>query len=148
MEAHVLGWNVSVRRLVDEASARESFAAAGEHPERRALFHEAAVGTRVAVWQAGLGGLTWIEEAARRVGGVALARNGYPNWYLVLAKDVQQTLRDRVPYKPPMHEFPRWISGEGDIILPGWAGKTTINVEQLDACSPDEWLLVEAWDES
>lgn len=63
-----MGWNVSVHRLADEASVRQAFTEAESHPERRAFFQEAAVGTRVALWQAGLGGLTWIEEASRREG--------------------------------------------------------------------------------
>jgi hypothetical protein len=32
--------------------------------------------------------------------------------------------------------------------MPWWEGKTTIDEAALDSCDPEEWLLVEAWDES
>ncbi len=41
-----------------------------------------------------------------------------------------------------------WGLSEGDIILPGWIGKTWMDVDAIGRCSDDEWLLVEAWDES
>lgn len=144
----MLGWHISLHRLTDEASIRRSFADARFDPERRAKFAEGAVGERVAVWQAGLWGLKWIEQVATCDGCVALSRNGYPNWYLARAADVLPTIRSRRPYEPPMYEQPTWITGEGDVLLPGWLGKTTVDDEAMNGCEPDEWLLVEAWDES
>jgi hypothetical protein len=144
----VLGWHISLHRLIDEASVRRSFVDAQFHSERKAEFEVGAIGHRVAVWQAGLWGLKWIEQAASRAGGVALSRNGYPNWYLVKAADVLPTIRSRRPYEPPMYEYPTWITGEGDVLLPNWLGKTTVDAEAMDRCAPEEWLLVEAWDES
>jgi len=41
-----------------------------------------------------------------------------------------------------------WHSDPGDILSDRWLGRTTINGELLARCDPDEWLLVEAWDES
>jgi hypothetical protein len=144
----MLGWHISLHRLTDEVSIRRSFAVALFDPERKAEFDEGAVGERVAVWQAGIRGLRWIEEAAGRDGGVALSRNGYPNWYLVRAADLIPTIRGHRPYEPPMYEYPTWIVGEGDVLLPGWLGRTTVNAQAMDRCKPKEWLLVEAWDES
>lgn len=144
----MLGWHISLHRLTDEASIRRSFADAQFHTERKAEFEEGAVGERVAVWQAGLWGLKWIGQAATRDGGVALSPNGYPNWYLVSAADLLPTIRSRRPYEPPMYEYPTWITGEADVLLPGWLGKTTVDDEAMNRCDRHEWLLVEAWDES
>lgn len=93
-------------------------------------------------------GLKWIEQAASHDGGVVLSRNGYPNWYLIRAADLLPTIRSRGPYEPPMYEYPTWITGENDVLLPAWLGKTTVDDEAMNRCNPDEWLLVEAWDES
>ena len=41
-----------------------------------------------------------------------------------------------------------WSFDAGDIITPQWLGKTTKDPETIDACRPDEWLLIQAWDES
>src|SRR5262249_30878748 len=78
----MLGWHISLHRLTDEVSIRRSFADARVDPDWKAEFDEGAVGERVAVRQAGVEGLKWIEQAADRDGGVTLSRNGYPNWYL------------------------------------------------------------------
>jgi hypothetical protein len=37
---------------------------------------------------------------------------------------------------------------EGSVLLPGYVGKTTIDDGAIDKCSADEWLYIEAWDES
>jgi len=41
-----------------------------------------------------------------------------------------------------------WISGETDILTSQWAGRTLIDRDEAAKCGDDEWLLVEAWDES
>jgi hypothetical protein len=46
------------------------------------------------------------------------------------------------------HERPSWRSDPGDILSDRWLGRTTINHDTLARCDPDEWLLIEAWDES
>lgn len=143
----MMGWHISLHRLTNEASIRPPFADARVHPQRKAEFDEGAVGERVAVWQAGVGGLQWIEHAAGRDGGIALSRNGYPNWYLVRAADLLPVICNRRSHEPPMCEYPTWITGDGDVLLSGWLGKTTID-EAMNRCDPNEWLLVEAWDES
>jgi hypothetical protein len=42
----------------------------------------------------------------------------------------------------------RWLSGAGDLITNKWEGKTMVDGDAIALCRPDEWLLVEAWDES
>ena len=41
-----------------------------------------------------------------------------------------------------------WSCDPSDILLPEWAGKTVKDLEALNASQPDEWLLIQAWDES
>ncbi len=41
-----------------------------------------------------------------------------------------------------------WWSDPHDVLLPHWLGKTTMDEHALTSCEPEEWLLVEAWDES
>jgi hypothetical protein len=144
----MLAWNISLKRLADEPSVRRSLADARLRAGRKAEFEDGAAGERVAVWQAGPFGLQWITQAASRAGGMALRRGGYPDWYLVRAADVLPTIRSRRPYEAPMYEHPTWITEECDILLPHWLGKTTIDAEAMERCGPEEWLLVEAWDES
>ena len=41
-----------------------------------------------------------------------------------------------------------WVYDPGDKLLPGWTGRTLKDEEVIRACFADEWLLIEAWDES
>jgi hypothetical protein len=41
-----------------------------------------------------------------------------------------------------------WAHRPSDIISHKWEGKTVINHATAAGCQPDEWLLVETWDES
>jgi hypothetical protein len=41
-----------------------------------------------------------------------------------------------------------WSHDAGDVLTSEWEGKTAIDRAAAAECSPDEWLLVEAWDES
>jgi hypothetical protein len=41
-----------------------------------------------------------------------------------------------------------WSRDESDVVLPGWEGRTVIDVERARECPANEWLLVVAWDES
>lgn len=47
-----------------------------------------------------------------------------------------------------MYEYPSWVVPEGSVLLPGYLGKTTIDAGAIAACSADQWLYIEAWDES
>ena len=41
-----------------------------------------------------------------------------------------------------------WIFQPGDVLKSNWIGKTFKDEKAIDACRPDEWLVIEAWDES
>ena len=124
----MLGWHISVYRQLGSW-----FDPANYVDER---------GARVAVWQTGLGGLDWIEDVARAKGH-CLGGNGYPCRYTAQAHDLLPVILAG----PPNARNP-WHADPGDILGPKWVGRTLIDHEVAKACDPDEWLLVEAWDES
>jgi hypothetical protein len=127
-KAIMLGWHISVYRQLDDRSRPAKFSGA------RA--------TRLAVWQTGLDGLDWIEEVARSR-GYSLGGNGYPCRYTAQARDVLPAILAG----PPSARNP-WRSDPGDSLGPNWVGHTLIDHALAKACDPEEWLLIEAWDES
>ena|SRR5258705_9548363 len=124
----MLGWHISIYRQIGDRS----------DPAKATTERDA----RVAVWQTGLGGLDWIEEVARSK-GYCLGGNGYPCRYTAQARDLLPTIMAG----PPNAQNP-WRNDPSDILGPKWVGRTLIEQQLVEACDPDEWLLVEAWDES
>ena len=124
----MLGWHVSVYRQPD--GGLPATAKSGR-------------GRRLAVWQSGLGGLEWLDELVKAGKAVDLGGNGYPCRYSVTAEN----LVPRVVDTPPGARS-TWASGPGDVLGKNWEGRTKVARAAATACRPDEWLLVEAWDES
>lgn len=125
----MLGWHISIYRQQNEGTQPASYRA--DH------------GTRLAVWQTGVSGLDWLDALVKESKAIQLARNGYPTEYTAMAKDIVEHLRG-----DPPHANVAWTCGPDDVIMPGWAGKTVKDGPAIDACRPDEWLIVQAWDES
>jgi hypothetical protein len=125
----MLGWHISVYRQQNGGTSPASFGA--EH------------GTRLAVWQTGLSGLDWIDDLVKQQKAIRLGGNGYPLEFTAMTTHLKASLIDGPPCANE-----KWTSGPGDILLEGWAGKTIKDLEALDLCRPDEWLLIQAWDES
>ena len=125
----MLGWHISVFKQ----QTNESLPATADSSE----------GVRLAVWQTGTDGLQWLNKLVNLRQAVDLGGDGYPCRYTAQAKD----LLPRIIGGPP-HAHKTWICGPTDIIEPGWEGKTTIERSAASKCTPDEWLLVVAWDES
>jgi hypothetical protein len=100
-------------------------------------------GTRLAVWQTGLDGLNWINELVKQQKAISLGGNGYPLEFTAMATHLKTQLLEGPPCAKAI-----WTHDPGDILSPAWQGKTTKDLEALDACRPDEWLLIQAWDES
>lgn len=125
----MLGWHISIYRQRDGGSSPAS----AESPE----------GTRLAVWQTGLGGLDWLDELVIAGKAIDLGGKGYPCRYSATAENLIPHIIDEPP-----HANRVWVSGKDDILTNKWEGKTVIDREVIAACRPDEWLLVEAWDES
>ena len=125
----MLGWNVSVFRQADGGSSPAS----AESPK----------GARLAVWQTGVFGLRWVTELVAAGHAVDLGGNGYPNRYTARGRYLIPLI-----VSGPPDANAAWIHDPEDIISPAWAGKTVIDEEAINACRPDEWLLIVAWDES
>jgi len=124
-----LGWNISIHRQQNDGTEPASF--------------ESAEGPPLAVWQTGLHGLRWIDDLVNQRQAIMLGGNGYPFRYTALARHIIPQLRGDPPKAKSI-----WTFDKGDIITSQWLGKTTKDQEAIDACRPDEWLLIEAWDES
>lgn len=124
-----LGWHISVYRQHTDGSSPASFGAPN--------------GDRLAVWQTGLGGLDWLDDLVRQQKAIDLGGNGYPMDYTAMATHIIPRLRGDPPEAKAV-----WSSDAGDILTPQWLGKTTKDPTSMDACRPDEWLLIRAWDES
>jgi hypothetical protein len=127
----MLGWHVSVYRQPDGGHSPATF--------------ESPSGTRIAVWQAGWGGLNWLNALAKEGKVIDLDGNGYPSRYTARAEIL-------VPYIVE-EAFPAndtWIIPEGSVIVDpsAYVGKTRVDKQGAQQCRPDEWLLVEVWDES
>ncbi len=125
----MLGWHVSVYRQLNDGASPASFGASH--------------GSRLAVWQTGVSGLDWIDGLVKAGKAIALGGNGYPLEYTATAAALMEALRAG----PPGAKH-AWTSGPGDVILPGWEGTTVKDSGTMDGCRPDEWLLIQAWDES
>jgi|SRR5215831_15615161 len=100
-------------------------------------------GKRLAVWQTGLGGLDWLNDLVEAGNAIDLGGDGYPCRYTATA----------VHLIPPILNGPSkarstWVYGVSDVLTDTWAGKTVIDRDAAAECRDDEWLLVEAWDES
>ena len=127
----MLGWMVSVYRQVD----------VGQRAEPATL--DSARGERLARWQGDVSALAWIRELCTDGRGVALGGNGYPTRFSARCS----ALRPLIEAGPPRARTV-WVSGVHDRIdRARWEGRTTVSASLSD-CPPDEWLLVEAWDES
>jgi hypothetical protein len=125
----MLGWHISVFKQPDGGGA----------PARVG----SPTGERIAVWQTGLGGLDWIDELVKKGKAIRLGGHGYPCLYTVTAKHLIPTIMD----KPPKARD-TWVCEPSDILTEQWAGKTVIDRGEAIGCRPDEWLIIEAWDES
>jgi hypothetical protein len=125
----MLGWHISVYRQPDGGASPATF--------------DSSAGTRLAVWQTGLNGLEWLEELVKAGKAMDLGGNGYPRRFTSTAEH----LVPRIIEQPPGARSV-WVSQAGDILTDKWEGKTVIDRAAAEQCPLDEWLLVEAWDES
>ena len=125
----MLGWHITIYR--QEAGGTQP-ASLGARP-----------GERLAVWQAGVAGLQWIDDLEKQGLATRLGGHGYPTEYTAQLEQVRAPVLEGPP-----HARARWLLGEGDIVTGAWAGQTTIDEEVLRAGDPHEWILIQVWDES
>jgi hypothetical protein len=101
-------------------------------------------GPRIATWQTGLFGLDWVRKLVEEGKAIQTGWNGgYPFQYTAPTKHIIPTI-----LAGPPRANATWSCGGKDAVASWWAGKTVIDRPLAEACGPEEWLLVEAWDES
>ncbi len=125
----MLGWMISVHRQLDGGSTQAQ--------------PDCPVGDALAIWQTGLGGVEWLDDLVKQGSAIDLGGNGYPTWYTAKAKH----LLPFISANPPLARN-TWVYEPNDVLLPAWHGKTKIDSSAIALCRDDEWLVVEAWDES
>lgn len=96
----------------------------------------------MAVWQT-FGLLKWIDEIVEQGKAIHLGGDGYPLRYTAPANHIIPEIINGPPEANPV-----WTANPGDILSPAYEGKTVIDQAAIAACRPDEWLIIEAWDES
>lgn len=125
----MLGWMIAVHR---QASRRS-------RPAKPA----SSLGPLVAQWQGGVNAVDWLRALTSTGDAVDLGGNGYPFRLTATAGAVLPVVE-----AGPPHEQPVWHTDTGDVLTNAWVGHTVFDVEVARACAPNEWLIVEIWDES
>jgi hypothetical protein len=105
----MLGWHVSVYRQTDGGASPAAF----ESPE----------GTRVAVWQAGIGGLDWLIDLVKAGKAINLGGDGYPVRFTATA----EVLNPRVVDHTPPGARTQWLREASDFVTDQWEGKTVVD---------------------
>lgn len=102
----------------------------------------AKLGKCLAGWGASYGGMDWIWDLQKEGKLIHIAGGGYPGEFTAQAEHV-------VPYLKtcPSQALPSWSYVEGSG-LPLWLHETDGYPEIMDACRPDEWLIIRVWDQS
>jgi len=120
----MLGWQISVYRNKNESGK--------------------PVNGTLASWQAGLDGLDWIDGLVKQKRAVLLESNcGYPEVYKAKIRDVRPVILEGPP-----DANGNWKTDPGDVTFDWWQGEDKFNIDLLKECDPEEWVLIEAWDES
>lgn len=90
-----------------------------------------------------MGGLQWLDDLVKAGRAIAITEGGYPTRYTATANHILPTL---LGWPPQANDV--WVRGPEDIIDESWEGTTVVNRVAIEKCKPDEWLLIETWDES
>jgi hypothetical protein len=85
----------------------------------------------------------WLDELVEKGEAIHLGGNGYPPRYTAAAHHLIPRIIDALP-----EGRLDWIYGTSDILSDQWARSRVIDRAPAANCRPDEWLLVDAWDES
>lgn len=101
-------------------------------------------GERLAVWQGDFTALEWLTDLCSTGVAIDLGGNGYPSRLTAPAR----LLLPNITAGPP-NAREVWVLGLHDVVdFSVWPGRTMVDESQLKECHPDEWLLVEIWDET
>lgn len=118
-------------------------------PERadRLFGREAHAPFVLATWEAGIGGLDWIETLRKAGKATQLKNGGYPNRYTALAADVLSLIQGGgvKPVDDGIWTFGVDV-GEEYALPPGWTGKPNLRSDKIRGCLSDALLTIDAWD--
>jgi hypothetical protein len=95
----------------------------------------------LATWEAGIGGLDWLDRLVAQSAAQKVRADGYPTVYLASAGAVIPLLVDG----PPTHDG-RMVIGDDYVMPPKWIGKVEMHAERMKRCPAQQRLTVEAWD--
>ena len=111
---------------------------------RSRLDSDAAGGDVLAKWEAGVGGIDWLDALEVEGKAACLSRHGYPNRFHVAAQAVLPYLRAE---HPPLNDGLE-ILGDSYVSPRGWTGPMTVAAELVAACAFGEVWTIDAWDQS
>ena len=97
----------------------------------------------LASWQTGPGGLHWLRKLVAQDKAINIGGNGYPDLYSITKRDFDQLFENQ---EPSQKNFV--IIGDDYVIENHKFWGVKIDLDLLNLISPDEWLIVEVWDES
>lgn len=115
----MLGWSIGVYRQLPETSAK----------------------IQLASWRSGINGLDWIRHLVEAGQAASLGFNGgYPCRFSVTASAALPILTpDPLPHDSPITAHHPGTPGIWGLLM---------DRDEIARCSPDEQLLIEAWDQS
>ena len=88
------------------------------------------------VWKESLGGLEWIEKIVKDGNATDHGGNGYPLKYTTRVKFALEEILSHKPTDVASFES-----------IPAY-DRTIVKHEAIRLCSPDDMLVIEAWDQS
>jgi hypothetical protein len=110
----------------------------GDHPPT----FETEQGYKLSTWQTLTDGLGWLTQLVANEKAIDLGGDGYPYRYAARKQAIHQQILS------PPNRNKKWHSDPDDQLGSGWQEPTTIFPDVIEDCPPDEWLLIEVWDES
>jgi hypothetical protein len=119
----MLGWDIYISRQRDGGSAPATF--------------EAETGATLESWDSGMWGLRWAGDLTKAGEAIDLGGNGYPMRYTAQAKVLRHSRA--IPLRQVWNQAPVALAG---------ASPPVPKKPSLFDCPPDEWLVIETWDQS
>lgn len=95
-------------------------------------------------WEAGLGGLEWVENLVRQGSAKCLQGNGYPNRYEATLGVVLHAIRS----KGIIPKNGIWVVGDDYVQAPGFMGEVELFEENINQAAAETVVTIDAWDQS
>ncbi|MEN7430306.1 hypothetical protein VA599_06070 [Chromobacterium sp. TRC.1.1.SA] len=101
---------------------------------------DASATTILAKWEVAPEGINWIVDLVEAGKAEQIKYGGYPNRYAVRATHALPVLADKLL----SDTFPT----TNDKMQPTWLKNVELHPDHIALCSPDQLLVIEAWDQS